>query len=544
MYKILLVVAGCLFIRGSVAFLPSTTQSLCKLQPQNSHYQSSKFRRRQKQEKLKGLLLQYSTQTNSDHNGHVNRFQTLTITGASTSSLGFLVLVNSSLGDDGEQLAFPIQLTSSGAPPTASSNKDTDSNNIKIPSLFKENVDQTSVTTPEALTFLQLINGVDMATPILPPDTLSLLCVWYAFLLDDESNCESGIVEVEDELGLDQTSDSNPPDFVLSLEYIRSFVKTMLFDITGAMDENSNYLNISQWQRGKVRLPDVRLRGVRVEEIEVTRTEQPIEAEVQTIPLQFTLECSVDDGSKTFQLPLFNIPDSFGSNDLRSREDVQVSEKVLQNLCHNFNNETSAAFVALSLYHRYQNSKGLNLLVSHQLLHRLAALQEARSGEERYCWIAPDVSFLNTIIRASGIPFRSLSDLQESDKRVLQYLDEKNFGSNPNSPSKIRPRPSESVQNKKAMTVEQLATQQRLKSAYKVATRKNDTVALEKIQQAMEDFERQLQLNNSKYEEENDSSLQKIQRAMEMNSSDNEEAVSLIDELEDAMDENNLDMDK
>ena len=540
MYKILLV-AGCFFIRrSSVAFVPPTTQSHSKLQQQTWHHQSSKFRRLQTPEKPKRLPLQHSTQTNSDHNDRANRFQRLTITGASVSSLGFLVFVNSSLGDDGEQLAFPIQLTSSGTPPTVSSNKDTGSNNnITIPSIFRENVDQTSVTTPEALTYLQLINGVDMATPILPPDTLSLLCVWYAFLLDDESNSESGIVEVEDELGLDcdKPADSNHHrDFSPSLEYIRSFVKTMLFDITGTKDENSNYLNITQWQRGKVRLPDVRLREVRVEEVETATAEQPIEAEVERIPLKFTLECSVDDDSKSFQLPLFNIPESFQSNDLRSREDVQVSEKVLQKLAHNFNNETSAAFIALSLYHRYQKSKGATLLVSHQLLHKLADLQEARRGQERYCWIAPDVSFLNTIIRASDIPFRALSDLQESDKRVLQYLEEKNFGNIPNSPL----HPSEGEQNKKAMTVEQLATQQRLKSAYKVATLKNDTAALEKIQQAMEDFERQLQLNNNSNtdEEENESSLQKIQRAMEMNSSNNEDAVSLIDELENAMDEN------
>ena len=34
---------------------------------------------------------------------------------------------------------------------------------ITLPELFRENIDQTSVTTPEALTFLQLLNNVNGA---------------------------------------------------------------------------------------------------------------------------------------------------------------------------------------------------------------------------------------------------------------------------------------------------------------------------------------------------------------------------------------------
>jgi hypothetical protein len=73
--------------------------------------------------------------------------------------------------------------------------------------------------------------------------------------------------------------------------------------------------------------------------------------------------------------------------------------------------------------------------------------------------------------------------------------------------------------------------QQKLKSAWKVATEKNDAAALEKIQKAMQDFETQLE---AKAQDEKESSLQRIKRAMR--ESQDEETVGLIAELEDSID--------
>ena len=57
------------------------------------------------------------------------------------------------------------------------------------------------------------------ATPILPPDTLSLVCVWYALLTEDinlESNEDECVIDndnggclVEDELGLSSSTEED-----------------------------------------------------------------------------------------------------------------------------------------------------------------------------------------------------------------------------------------------------------------------------------------------------------------------------------------------
>jgi hypothetical protein len=463
-----------------------------------------------------------------------DQFERLTVAGASVSSLGFLVVVNSTIDEQQRQVkvAFPIQLTSSGTMPTADSN-----NNLTIPSLFQENIDQTSVTTPEALTFLQLINGVDMATPILPPDTLSLLCVWYSFLLNREPTTHETGVLIEDELGLDLSANAGPETFYPAFDYVRSFVATMLPDSVG-FSKSSNFLNLTEWQRAKVRLPSVRLRGVRVEGMQpFTQKTHQSAVEIETIPLKFVLECAVDDDSQALEVPLFSIPASYDKQSFQSKDAIELSEQVLQVLSHNFNSETSASFIALSLFQRYRKSKGATLRVSQQLLKYLVDLQ---NSAKRYCWVQTltENTSMNSIIRSTGLPsYRTMRDLKESDKRVLGYLEEQNFDKSPTDAtsyenfSSSRGSIESSNKNTKSLTVEQLSMQQKLKSAWKVATEKNDAAALEKIQKAMQDFETQLE---AKARDEKESSLQRIKRAMR--ESQDEETVGLIAELEDSID--------
>jgi hypothetical protein len=50
--------------------------------------------------------------------------------------------------------------------------------------------ESTSATSPEAMTFLQLLNGVDMAN-VLPPDALGRACAYYAFSLLEGENGEN-----------------------------------------------------------------------------------------------------------------------------------------------------------------------------------------------------------------------------------------------------------------------------------------------------------------------------------------------------------------
>eukprot|EP00984_Skeletonema_dohrnii_P016287 scaffold7197_cov79-Skeletonema_dohrnii-CCMP3373.AAC.3 len=236
--------------------------------------------------------LHYSSNNNDDNNNNSSKTQQqrVQVAGVSVSPIGFLVILQSIMNDANNQkmeVAFPIQLTSSGnnsdGTTTSSSN-----NNLTIPSLFQENIDQSSVTTPEALTFLQLLNGVDMATPILPPDTLSSVCVWYAFLLEEklmeeqldvvEEGMGEGGLLYEDELGLETLplqSSSQPKDegneveeahhekYSSALNYIRAMVRTTL---PPSKDGSYfiNYIDASNWQRARVQLPRVWLHGVRM----------------------------------------------------------------------------------------------------------------------------------------------------------------------------------------------------------------------------------------------------------------------------------------
>ena len=324
------------------------------------------------------------------------------------------------------------------------------------------------------------------------------------------------------------------------------------------------------------------------------------------IPIQYILECSVDDGSKMLEIPLFAIPSLTICNQLFAipsssisscqrptlqQQQLDISNEILQELSHNFNSETSASFMALALFHRY-NKPGAGsaadspvLKVSDGLLNQLEGLQQKEveqtkdgDGTMRYCWVVDDVSpskdnnnddsginnDIDTVIQNNGLPFyRTLSQVQEEDQRVFQHLKQENFGKNPAASGGGTSKRDESVgsnndntsndnknqQQKKALTLEQQALQQRLKSAWKIAIQREDEGALEKIQKAMEDLEKEVIMENNNpddtdgEEEGEESSLQKVQRAMLDDKSsqgmvkeegDEEEVVGLISELEEA----------
>ena len=307
----------------------------------------------------------------------IDRFHNVNVAGVSVSPQGFLVLLQSEFdsnnnvavggsgvhdNDDGganvdagdkdiistatSGLTFPILLTSAPlqdalTTTTIEDNVSSTSRSIdapQLPELFQlhNNMDQSSVSSPEALTYLQLLNGVDMATPVLPPDILSLVCVWYAFLLLEEEEEEliirsdagedgmenGNLVIVEDELGL---NDSNNDDamstksankcrneFQDALDYIRAMVRTTLppdrNNLSGGSisTATTSYLEASPGQRSKVHLPRVWLRGVRLQEVmmavgenddievdrsSTTTTSDAITTTIGRAPIQFTLEC-------------------------------------------------------------------------------------------------------------------------------------------------------------------------------------------------------------------------------------------------------------
>ncbi|KAL9184938.1 hypothetical protein ACHAXT_002715 [Thalassiosira profunda] len=503
----------------------------------------------------------------ADHEGKNDgsAFRGAEVAGVSVSPKGFLAVLQSTANIKGEQstVAFPVLLTSAGNPPTSDKNDQTI--NATLPELFRDNADQTSVTSPEALTFLQLLNGVDMATPILPPDTLSLICVWYAFL-SEEYNLGGGgdALVVEDELGL---SDSRGEDATIddrgedesgeALEYIRAMVRTSMPPKKDGSYYPS-YMEASPWQRSKIQLPRAWLHGVRLEEVDVS-SELDMSAEIGRVPVQFVLECSVDDGTKRLEVPLLAMPASGEETAMPPplQQQLEFSNDILQELSLNFNGEASAAFMSLALFHRYNKSVEGSadspvLRLSEGLMQQLVELQN--DGASRYCWIAPaiDDANIDNAVQSNGLPlYRTLSQVQEEDQRVLNHLEQQNFGKNPDADSgnenvsSAESSTTPSTPPKKSLTLEQQALQQRLKSAWKIAVQKEDAGALEKIQKAMEDLERDVMENADEEETVEESALQKIQQAMQQSGGDEpqrrrfkeeegEDEVGLISDLEEA----------
>ena len=91
--------------------------------------------------------------------------------------------------------------------------------------------------------------------------------------------------------------------------------------------------------------------------------------------------------------------------------------------------------------------------------------------------------------------------------------------------------------------MEQQATQQKLISAWKIASQRNDAGALERIQKAMEDLEKEVTYEDGdSVDELEETALKIIQRAMQLNmppgdggiSPQEEEVVGLIYDLEEA----------
>lgn len=112
----------------------------------------------------KPSALQLSINNNDNDDSDINKYNNVNIAGVSVSPNGFLVILQSILLHSSKQIAFPIALTTP-PPPSYTTSGNTTSSNVQLPSLFQENYDQISVTSPESLTFLQLLNGVDMASP-------------------------------------------------------------------------------------------------------------------------------------------------------------------------------------------------------------------------------------------------------------------------------------------------------------------------------------------------------------------------------------------
>ena len=431
------------------------------------------------------------------------------------------------------------------------------------------------------------------------------------------------ITEVEDELGLDRATvvdvfergDDDDDDargnsrdrygdasveFKDALDYVRAAVGATL-----PPDADGNYIDASPRQRSRAQLPRVWLRGVRLEEVcehgedafgrddddDGTRTYDDGRDRVTTtdagtiigrVPVRYVLECSVDDGTKMLEIPLYAIPSTStmtsssaaaSSPCLRQRrlqEEVEISIDILQELSQNFNIETSASLFALSLFYRYtksgivsaaaRSSYGVpTLRVSNRFLRMLEEMQrnqdrekmtngdgatadESATATTRFCWVLSaadsdrkrgeiiDNDAIDTIIQRNGVPlYRPLSRIQSEG--TLR-------GGGGGSGSGGGPRWD--TDKKPSLTFEQQAKQLQLQSAWKIAMQKEDAGALGRIRKAMEELEREVMMmevggegKDEEGEGEN-STLMTIRRAMMRDGEDEDDVVGLMSDLEEA----------
>jgi hypothetical protein len=136
-------------------------------------------------------------------------------------------------------------------------------------------MDATTATSPQALTVLQLLAGVDMAGAILPPTVLSEIVV---------RTCES-----------DDFADSSDMRRKI-LDDVRVSVRTAFQanNITGLpqqQTQNFGYSDQNPWIRSRVRLPTCKLNQVLVRLLEHTATTDDRAEEGQNH--QFILDCTV-----------------------------------------------------------------------------------------------------------------------------------------------------------------------------------------------------------------------------------------------------------
>jgi hypothetical protein len=139
-------------------------------------------------------------------------------------------------------------------------------------------MDATTATSPQALTVLQLLAGVDMAGAILPPTLLSEIVV---------RTCESN-----------DFADSSDTDASIRrkiVENVRVSVRTAFHanNITAVPQQTQNYAYSDQnpWIRSRVRLPTCKLHQVLVRFLQDEATTNDVAEKRQE--LQFILDCTV-----------------------------------------------------------------------------------------------------------------------------------------------------------------------------------------------------------------------------------------------------------
>ena len=213
------------------------------------------------------------------------------IDGVSLASQGFWAMLRlASTSLDNDSIYLPLQVTDDPA-------------------------DAAAATSPEALTLIQLLSGVDMAGAMLPPELLARCVVL---------ECETILKAVENEDDSMQTDTSNSKQDPLDI------AQTVLRDVqTSLPDQDVPYSQAHEWLQARATLPTVSLDEVVV----VTQDSDTSSNDTTSHPSSFVWKCQIRNvGSLT----------------------LQPTNEILEAVLYQFSPQISLAFVSLALALRYQ----------------------------------------------------------------------------------------------------------------------------------------------------------------------------------------------
>lgn len=202
--------------------------------------------------------------------------------------------------------------------------------------------DRTAATSPDALTLLQLLAGVDMAGAILPPDILARIII--------------GVCEDEDE-DEDEQADTGG-----SKQRIRDLVRrTSNWPDQAPVD--TAYLELPEWWQSRIRLPICTVDAIQFQAVTASDTEKG--RDVGTSSGTWEYQCQVQDvGPYTVTPPCTVLQRVAWSDPAEQPEATDAADPDKASCCFA---QTSAAFFALALALRYQAPVLLSLADAHSL---------------------------------------------------------------------------------------------------------------------------------------------------------------------------------
>mmetsp|Transcript_14466 Transcript_14466/g.20397 ORF Transcript_14466/g.20397 Transcript_14466/m.20397 type:complete len:420 (-) Transcript_14466:73-1332(-) len=295
-----------------VSWIIQPQHSPCSVSNSHGNALSTKFKARACTRSVMTPLKMTSNEDSNKENPLVTRstsIRRLSVSGVSVSKDGFWVFFKA-----------PSPVVSSESSPTTENGDDEEnekSNSDAVSKILPLQVtsdpqDAAAATSAESLTLLQLISGVDMAGPILPPEVLARMALLY---------CEDFERVLEVDVDPEEAARRNKV-----LEWIQ---KTIEQSLPEGSSRPQAYSECNVWQRSKIKLPKVSLDQVCLQQ-QSSASSSNNNGEVVH---QWVLQCSIPEIGKVTVCPTPNI----------------VEEASFE-----FDNTTSTNFLCLALALRYR----------------------------------------------------------------------------------------------------------------------------------------------------------------------------------------------